>query len=248
MQVTASTERGPRCSGADTSWSICYVVGQEVSLDLPASRSSLSVVVLGSVSVVAGIGAVVGLAYGGAWASPLIVAIVGAWITYSQQREGREHAEKLAQIGNELKRRSLVYERRLDAYTRAASAMLRIIGAADAHLTVAARNADRRPFKRYTEGFFESASTAIEDFDLLRPSLHLLADEETRRIVDSFRATLSRLDRVHPGLGQVGEEENRKPLERSVIEENLPHLLEARASLNRDYEALLKRAQTYLEQ
>ena len=213
-------------------------------MDLPARRSSPSVVVLGTVSVVASIGAVVALAYGGAWASPLIVGIVGGWIAYGQQREGREHAEKLTQIGDELKRRSLVYERRLDAYVLATTAMLRIIEAADAQVLIFDHRKQGLPYKRPTEWLMDSLRTTFREWATQRAVLHLLADDETRQFLDSFDATITWLDMIHPGL--VRKDAPDSAISQEALDENLPHLREARARFVRDYEAFRLHARAHL--
>lgn len=181
------------------------------------------------------------------WSAPIMVGLISTLSALVQHSNQRDHAEKLAQIGDQLKRRSLLYERRIDALAGTTRALRDII----IHAQIVIRDYEIPSVyvPGYpTEDFITVTREAFDRFNANSAALYLLADNEVVEVVESISATLVEIDLIDRRRRDEGERmaDERKGDPMLALGSNPEPVKHALVALRRDYARFRKLAQENL--
>lgn len=173
------------------------------------------------------------------WVIPILVAAFGAFVTLTQWNIQHDNAERLQRLGDDLRRSSMQFERRLDAFVGVARGMKAILDCADGIV----RTDDAAPGPGVTlptRSFYEASQEARRALHTDGEVLRLLAEPAATRILDSFEAVLKGLDDA--------DDRDTIASDVSVAIENVEHLRRAVPEFRRKYEDFLENARSQLRE
>lgn len=209
---------------------------------IDAAVASLVLLSLGGIFL-----GVVGLVFdkGVAWAVPIVVGLISLLGSFVQVTLQRENSAALARLSENLKRDSMQYERKLNAFAEVTRAFLGLIVWAQAviraHETI--EGLGGKPVDPALGLFFDQAKESLDRFNSNCAVLCLLADDAVIEVLDSISSTLAELDVVY--LKHQLEAPEREKLFQDRPSE-LPDLRAALVEFRRCNDGLRKLAKEHL--